>query len=238
MKSLTMKKLSKIEFAIDSKIGFKKSFFSINTFLLSLLIIFATNLELISQESHIQTAYNAIQNKNYKVAVESYNSAIQKTDNFAPAYYGRGLAFYYLGEYDKAINDFNRAIKLEPNYFEAIYAKGICLVNTGKVGDAAVHFTQTLDIVNAYPEAYYARGNANYLMKLYDKAILDYNKALELQPKFGLAYYGRAVCHKLLNNGKSALADFYKYKEISGNKDGLESEVNRLISEIENPQED
>lgn len=210
---------------------------NIKSLLVVLLSFLTFNSQLFGQsESHIQTAYNAIQNKNYKAAIESYNSAIQKTDNYAPAYYGRGLANFHLGEFDKAINDFNRAIKLDQNYFEAIYAKGICLVNTGKVGDAAVHFTQTLEIVNAYPEAYYARGNANYLMKLYDKAILDYNKALELQPKFALAFYGRAVCYKLLNNNKAALDDFYKYKDLAGNKDGLEGEVKRLINEIENPQ--
>jgi len=74
--------------------------------------------------------------------------------------------------------------------------------------------------------------NVYYYEEKDDAALNYYTKAIEKESNLGLAYYGRAVIHKLNKQIDAALQDFQKYIDLNGNKDGLASEVERLMNEI------
>src|SRR5713101_3108249 len=51
-------------------------------------------------------------------------SAHETGINLAMAFYGRGLAYSYKGDYDHAIQDYNQALRLNPNSAVAFYGRG------------------------------------------------------------------------------------------------------------------
>ncbi|MFW6276464.1 MAG: tetratricopeptide repeat protein [Bacteroidota bacterium] len=201
--------------------------------LLALFIAIAGIHETIAQDSEIQTAHNSLLNENYREAVIEYTMAIEKFDEYAPSWYGRGMAYYYLDEYDKSLKDFNRAIELKPDYFEAYFGRGMVNYYKGIYESALTDFEKAVELNPESPEAFYARANTLHMMDKESEAYAHYTKAIKLDPDFGMAYYGRAVNNKARGRQNEALADFKTYLDIRGNKDNLEREVIRLIEEIE-----
>ncbi len=204
--------------------------------ILLIMSVFLIGFAVQAQEkSLIQTAYNAIMNKDYDLAMKNYSEAIKVNSNYAPSYYGRGLAYFYKGDIANAIKDFEIAVKLSPDYYEAWYSKGVCNIKEGNYQEAVADLTKAADLNNESADAYYSRANAYHFMNNDEKALEDYSKAIQTDPDYGLAYYGRAVVHKLAERDELALSDFNKYLDLNGNDDGLLEECQRLIREIKNP---
>jgi tetratricopeptide (TPR) repeat protein len=63
--------------------------------------------------------------KNYTIAIENYNKAIELNPKFTLAYYNRGMAKAFLQNYTDALSDYNKAIELNPKYPVAFYNRGI-----------------------------------------------------------------------------------------------------------------
>ncbi len=204
----------------------KKQGAIMKTVLLLVAFIITFNTLASQQEGFIESAYNAIIEKNYPQAITNYTKLIENQPNYAPAYYGRGLAYFYMDNLDKTMSDFQMAIDIDKNYNEAYYGLGIVYSKKKNSKEAINHFTTAIRLNSNYALAYYARGIAYYELDELD------NRAIEIDPNYGLAYYGRAVVHKLQNRKSLALADFDKYLELNGNRDGLAEEVQRLIKEI------
>ena len=57
--------------------------------------------------------------------MDCFNRAILENDNFAPAYYYRGMTYRNLGDLTQAIDDYSTAITVEPDYPVAFYARGV-----------------------------------------------------------------------------------------------------------------
>ncbi|MGB9912208.1 MAG: hypothetical protein ACPLRO_02460, partial [Candidatus Kapaibacteriota bacterium] len=78
-----------------------------------LFFVLSLNFYLVySQEQGlIQQAYESFQKKEYQKAIEFYSAVLQKHDKYAPAYYGRGLAYAKLEQCKSAIKDFESAIQ-------------------------------------------------------------------------------------------------------------------------------
>lgn len=56
----------------------------------------------------------------YDQAIENYSRAIELDEQFADAYFNRGVSYYELGQYQEAIDDLTQAIDLNPaddNYY-------------------------------------------------------------------------------------------------------------------------
>ena len=50
--------------------------------------------------------------------------------DLASAYFNRGVAYGYKGDFDRAVRDFDQAIKINPSY-EAFYSRGLTYSNKG-----------------------------------------------------------------------------------------------------------
>lgn len=53
---------------------------------------------------------------NYILAIENYDEAIRKNEQYAEAYYNRGLAFKKIKSHDQALNSLQEAYRLNSNY--------------------------------------------------------------------------------------------------------------------------
>ena len=201
--------------------------------LLVITLLAALTIPLFPQEQgYIKSGFDAINSKNYPLAIESYSKSIEKQPSYAPAYYGRGLAYSFLEKFSESNIDLLKATELDRKYHQAYYALGINYSKTAMYDKALAAFTDAISIDGKAAGYYYARANAYLTLKQLDKSLVDYNKAIELDAKLGLAYYGRAIVHKTEGRGDQSLKDFESYLTLNGNGDGLESEVTRLKKEI------
>jgi tetratricopeptide (TPR) repeat protein len=72
--------------------------------------------------THIASTYNnrgkAYQDGkgDYDRAIADYTEAIRLNPQFAIAYCGRGVAYYYKGDYDRSIRDYDEALRIDPSF--------------------------------------------------------------------------------------------------------------------------
>ena len=66
--------------------------------------------------------------------------------NDADAYYGRGVAYYDLGELRRAIEDYDTAINLDPNYADAYYGRGLAYGQLGRVDEAIADLARASEL--------------------------------------------------------------------------------------------
>ena len=57
-------------------------------------------------QQNINKGYEALKNKNYKVALNSYNEALERQPENEGAYYGIGVAYSELKQYEKSIENY------------------------------------------------------------------------------------------------------------------------------------
>ncbi len=183
------------------------------------------------QASQVQTAYNALKSKNYDVAIKQYSSVIDTKNDYAPAYYGRGIAYYHLNSFNQSLIDLNKAVALDKGLKDLFYARGLTNTKLNNLANAIEDLTKHLEASPNFAEAYYARGNAYYYLEEDNKALEDYSKAITIQPNYAPAYYGRAIIYKIMKKSDLALRDFDKYLELAGKNAPLSAEVVRLIDE-------
>jgi tetratricopeptide (TPR) repeat protein len=80
---------------------------------------YTSAIQLIPLQSKIKNLYHNrgwswISKQNYDAAIDDFNKALDRDDDFAPAYYGRAMAWYKKGDYQQAAIDAKDAIKLAP----------------------------------------------------------------------------------------------------------------------------
>jgi tetratricopeptide (TPR) repeat protein len=101
----------------------------------------------------------------------------------AKAYYNRGIAYYFLGQYLQAIKDYNKSIELNPEFAEAYYNRGFIYDKLGQYSQAIKDYNKAIELDSGEAKAYYNRGNAYGKLGQYLQAIKDYNKVIELDPE-------------------------------------------------------
>ena len=74
--------------------------------------------------------------------------AISKNENYAEAYYNRGIAMHKMEKLAEAISDFNRAIRLNPDYADAYYSRGSAKRDIGQYFQAISDFNREIIRLN------------------------------------------------------------------------------------------
>lgn len=68
------------------------------------------------------------------------------------AYFYRGIAYHYLGEYEKAIEDCSKAIEMDPEDISAYRARGEAYAKLGQQYAAEADFCKADDLKAAQSE--------------------------------------------------------------------------------------
>ncbi len=175
-------------------------------------------------------------------AIAEYSKAIELDSQYARAYHARGVAYTWLGEYEKAIADYGKVIELDPQFTPlAYYERGHAYGNLGEhdkaVADyrkaieldsqfsgaytwhgeyekAVAEHAQGVELDSYYARAYRGRGAAYSWLGEHERAITDYNKAIELDPEFAEAYKGRGDSYTWLDEWERAITDYNKATEL------------------------
>ncbi|MBW4633337.1 MAG: tetratricopeptide repeat protein [Iphinoe sp. HA4291-MV1] len=167
-------------------------------------------------------------------AVEDLQKATDlflKKGNNADAQRSKGLARYYLKDYQGAITAYTEAIRLNPNDTRAYYNRGNARYELGDKQGAIADFNQALRINPNYAKAYYNRGNARSNLGDNQGAIADFNQALRINPNLAEAYIGRGNARYELGDKQGAISDFNQALKINPNF--AEAYYNRGVTRYE-----
>lgn len=173
-------------------------------------------------------------------SVEYYNSYLSSHTPRAVDYFGRGMDFITLRNYEAAIADFNRAIDLAPDFTMAFFMRSIARTrqleapgepqssDSENPSDASLTRQQMRavaaeamadidQVIKLSPEmaiAFYNKGVMLIGQQDFTSALSALNKAIELNPSFGEAYYNRGYVYFKLGNREHGSADLSKAGEL------------------------
>ena len=171
-------------------------------------------------------------------AIESFHLALLNNLANADCYFGRGLAYVELEDWEKAISDFGLAIQCD---FEDL---GCCYFFRGVAHIGQENWEKAKDdLTNAIqydfsPEpgfTFFLRGWAYYNQGEWKKAIDDYNKVITILPEESITYYRMAIAQEKAQRYPEALAYFKQYLEHeNGTDQNLREDANNRIAELNN----
>jgi len=137
----------------------------------------------------INKGYEALKNKNYKIALDSYKKALEIQPEMQGAYIGLGVAYSKMRAPDKAISIFKKLLKKNPeNPYALYYNLAEIYGNSGKIEKAVNYYIKSAETA---PNAFYPYGKIGemyFSRKEWDNAIHFYKKAVENKPDIKTSY--------------------------------------------------
>lgn|SRR3989339_2040117 len=161
-------------------------------------------------------------------AFSDYDTAIKLDENYAKAYYFRGLIYAQnYREYKKAIVDFNKVLESSPQNSEVFNNRGFCYFCIGDYINAMSDYNKSIKLNPKSIYSYMNRGYGYQKMGAYEKAILDYSKVIKLDSKSAMAYNNRATAYFYAKKYKQAKEDFERAMKLDPNgKNGQSAKEN------------
>jgi tetratricopeptide (TPR) repeat protein len=180
--------------------------------------------------TQLSAADTLAQQGDYAAAVEGYTAVLNQGSNPAAAF-GRGAAYFALGDFEQARDDFDQAITGDPNNAEAYHQRGRAKTRLGDAQGAITDFDQAIALEPEHALPYLRRGLAYESLLELDQALADLNQALELDPNLGIAYSNRARILGRLARYDESLADINKAIELDPESSILYGERGLLLVE-------
>jgi tetratricopeptide (TPR) repeat protein len=144
-------------------------------------------------------------------ALETYDQVIQNNPDSAPAYRGKGDAFYYLHRYLEAERAYDRAIELNSNYALAHNGKGLIFSYRHEREKAINAYKRAIEYDPDCALAYANMGNDlselhrhDEALRAYEQALTAYDRLIETQDNKAIWHYYKSLTLKDLKKRKEA----------------------------------
>lgn len=165
----------------------------------------------LESENWINKAYDLWVDGKYsdpKLAVQYFEKAISLNGDSHAAYMGKGLALYYLEDYQNSLKMYNKSLSLNPDYSHAYNNRALVYFKLKNYNAAMYDYTKAIEKDPNYALAYNNRGLLYYEIKNYQSALMDFNKSIELDPGYKNAYYSRALAKYYLKDYIGSIDDY------------------------------
>jgi len=129
----------------------------------------------------------------HKESVPKYLQSILMKRNNPDSYFGLGVSYKCLGNFDKAVECLTKAIEQEPARFDAHYELGISYLLLGMPEMAIEELIKAIVVDSTNLEAQIQLALAHELVGEQDLAMLIYNKLIETKPSYLKAYSHKAA---------------------------------------------
>jgi len=150
-----------------------------------------------------------------KQAIIGYNEALKVNDQYAMAYYNRGMAKQKLNDFEGSIDDYLKSIKYNfENLSWSYNGLGYSYFRINELSKALTSLCKAIEIDPEYADAYYYRGLVENEKKEYATAINDFTKAIEFKANYATAYYNRGIMRIQLKDTVNACNDFSKSLDL------------------------
>lgn len=173
--------------------------------------------------------------------IENYTSIIGSSRCRPVDYFGRGINYLMLKDYDDAIADLDKAIEMNGMFTVAYMARAYAkqcrlemnelisqseqksneeiamLGNQGRnlaISEIIADYDKAIELNSRLIYAWYNKGNL--LLKINDltSALNCYTEAIRINPEFGQAYYNRGLVYLQLGNKANGISDLSKAGEL------------------------
>lgn len=146
----------------------------------------------------------AIQQKNFKLAIEYLDRATTALPENAEMLTHLGTALSYAGELDAAQNSFKAALQIDPTLIDACNNLAALSLRRNDSASAIRYYQQALAVNERVAEVHANLANVLLATGRVDDAISHYRRALSIRPRFPEAEYG--LGQALRDNGDMAEA--------------------------------
>lgn len=164
-------------------------------------------------------------------SIDYYNSYLATHQPRAVDYFGRGMDYLMLHNYEAVVDDMTRALELAPDFTLAYFARANALTRmeqlhsvSGQDDSYQTHMARLRRIFEDYDKAseYSPRSPFPHYNKgiLYaeagdlEAAVSEFSKAIELKNDFGEAYYNRGFVYYKQGNRKAGSADLSRAGQL------------------------
>lgn len=161
-----------------------------------------------------------IDQKEYKSAIECFDSAISMDEDDEFAYAFRARAKYYIKDYEGAVCDAEKSLEFRKTSLAYNARASVKFVN-GDVQGAIDDLTNAVELNPNYMQCYEMRARANIELENYVEALEDAGKAIKLEPKYSENYEVKARAEMGLKDYRSASRDFLiasRMYKVNGNR--------------------
>ncbi|GAA4457384.1 tetratricopeptide repeat protein [Novipirellula rosea] len=155
-------------------------------------------------------AYAQITAQDQPAAIATFTRAIQDDPKSVPAWMGRGLAYYQVGQNQNALDDFTKAIQLDPNHAFSRKYMGALLHDLGNIDSARKQLDLAVKLDPHDGFARKARGRVLYDQADYAAALNDFSIAVTLDAADGEAVAGRGVVRLAIGSELTAAESDFK----------------------------
>ncbi len=180
---------------------------------------YETDETTLSQEAitHFQAGIQALEDGQYELAIEHYNTFIRKHQRYAEAYYNRGCCHHHFGNLSEAQADYTHAIYLDPNHVPAYLNRAHVKYDQKDWHGAIADYATAIEFVPNHARAYHGRGIARCHVHQLREALADFSQAIALQRDYDEAYHHRGHVYYYLGDKHSAIADYQTALRINPN---------------------
>lgn len=148
--------------------------------------------------------------ENYDKVIEHCNIVLRKDVYFADAYFVKGMAYKYQGNFKNAVSNFRTASEQNPEHYDAWLQLGDlhALANNEL---AIAYFNNAIRIDSSRHEGHYNKGFYLQENGKYQEALQVYADLIRHNNSFYNAYYNRGYIYlEYLNEPDSAIYEFSK----------------------------
>ena len=149
-----------------------------------------------------------INSENYTDAISVLNQVIRADSTLDEAWFLRGVAKYYLNDFQGARNDLNKTLSRNPLLSNAYLYRAIVNSKLSRYSQAITDLDMAIDLRPNFAIAYFNRGISYILINEHKKAIADFTKTINLDPKNTDAWINRGTARLLNADTTGAISDY------------------------------
>jgi tetratricopeptide (TPR) repeat protein len=124
-----------------------------------------------------------LQKQKYNKSIDDFDKALdlKMSQNSAyKVYLNRGMAHFYLQDYDLADSDFDKVIELDPKIAAAYHGKGMVKYELHEYEDAVVEFQKSLQFEEDNPITHFNMGMSYFRLEDKDNSCYHFNRSCAL----------------------------------------------------------
>jgi tetratricopeptide (TPR) repeat protein len=156
--------------------------------------------------------------KSDALALEQFETAIQKKPDYWKAIHNRGVSRALNHNFEEAVKDFTRVTQLMPTYPNAWFNLGEIRFELGQFDKAVEDYSETLRHTPNDADVYIRRGLAYSRVRRHREALADFSRAVDLAPENPEALTGRGDAYRHLQLWVQAATDYRKATQLDGDQ--------------------